>query len=69
MNIYNSPKSCVQLDGQLSHWFEAKSGVRQGDSVSPLLFPVFINDLAQEIKDVNAGIYMDGEQLVVVVTL
>ena len=62
MNIYKAPKSCVQLNGQLSHWFDVLSGVRQGDSLSPLLFSVFINDLAQEVKDAEAGVYMGGEQ-------
>ena len=54
--------SCAQLNGQLSHWFEVQSGVRQGDSLSPLLFSVFINDLAQEVNNINAGVYMVEEQ-------
>ncbi len=49
-NIYSRPSSCVQLGGQLKDWFPVTSGVRQGDLISPTLFAVFINDLAQEIN-------------------
>ena len=55
--------SCVQLGRKLSDWFEVTAGVRQGDSLSPLLFTIFINDLTQEIDDCNVGVYMGGEQL------
>ena len=35
-SIYANPKSCVQLNGTLSEWFHVSSGVRQGDSLSPV---------------------------------
>ena len=61
--IYSHPQSCVQLNGHLSEWFNVESGVRQGDLLSPTLFAVFIDDLSHEVKDVNAGIMIGGEQL------
>ncbi len=62
-NIYARPQSCVQLNGILTEWFPVSSGVRQGDSLSPLLFACYINDLPPELNGQNAGVYMGGEQL------
>ena len=62
-NIYNHPHSCVQLNGQLSPWFEVTAGVQQGDSSSPLLFALFINDLADEVRNAGSGVCMGGEQV------
>ena len=53
----------MQLNGTLSDWFPVSSGVRQGDSLSPLLFACYINDLPTELNDVKSGIYMGSEQL------
>ncbi len=61
--VYNSPQSCVTLNNELSDWFHVSSGVRQGDSLSPVLFASFINDLAKEINDVGVGAYIGGEQI------
>ena len=51
------------LNSELSDWFHVSSGVRQGDSLSPVLFASFINDLANEINNVGVGAYIGGEQL------
>ena len=56
--IYETPKSCAQLNGILSDWFPVNSGVRHGDSLSPLLFACFINDLPKELNDLGSGVYM-----------
>ena len=31
-------------------WFNVSSGVRQGDNLSPILFNLYINELAIELK-------------------
>ena len=61
--IYNDPVSCVQLGSTLSDWFPISLGVRQGDSLSPVLFATFINDLAAEINATEAGIDINGDKL------
>ncbi len=61
--LNTNPLSCVQLNGHLGGWFPVKAGVRQGDSLSPTLFSIFIDDLVQQIKDVRGGIRVAGHQL------
>ena len=61
--IYQSPKSSVQLCNKLSQWFPVTAGVRQGDSLSPTLFAIYINDLSELIKNAEAGVYVGGQQL------
>ena len=38
-------------------------GVKQGDNLSPTLFALFINDLAEELKTLNCGISINGVSL------
>ena len=59
--IYSSPVSCVNINGKLTDWFPARSGVRQGDSLSPILFALFINDLAQEINNSQHGVKIEND--------
>ena len=58
--MYTGAKSCVQVNDKLTDWFNVDSGVRQGDSLSPTLFSLFLNDLANDTKELDAGIMIAG---------
>ena len=48
-SMYASVKSCVRVNGSLSQFFDSYMGVKQGESLSPLLFIIFINDMSDAL--------------------
>ena len=59
-SLYLNNKVCVKINNNnFTEWFDSSNGVRQGDSISPTLFSVFINDLVGNIKSLNRGIKLD----------
>uniref|UniRef100_A0A3P9L7Z4 Reverse transcriptase domain-containing protein n=1 Tax=Oryzias latipes TaxID=8090 RepID=A0A3P9L7Z4_ORYLA len=48
-----APLACVQVNELKTGWFSTPFGVKQGDVLSPTLFSIYVNDLAQEIKKTN----------------
>jgi hypothetical protein len=62
-SLYSDVSACVQINGFKTGWFNVNSGLRQGCVLSPLLFNVFINDLANTMKSLNKGITVDNEKL------
>ena len=61
--LYNSVSACVRLNGLCSDWFEINVGLRQGCSLSPILFNLFLDDLACKIKAMGEGIDIGGEKV------
>ena len=59
--LYRNNVSCVKINNCNTAWFEISSGVRQGDTLSPSLFSLFINELAVELKNLNIGIDINGK--------
>ena len=49
--MYASVKSCVRVNGSLSDFFDSYMGVKQGESLSPLLFILFINDMSESLSN------------------
>lgn len=50
-SMYESLRSCVRVGGKLTDFFGCPKGVRQGCVLSPTLFSVFINKVAQHISN------------------
>ena len=61
--LYTKTSACINLNGHLSHWFETFIGVGQGDNLSPMLFNIFLNDLATEINSLGLGIKIGNLKL------
>ena len=56
-NMYNEVGSCVRLGEEKTEWFSLEGGLRQGCILSPILFSVFIDRLAREVKKVGGAEY------------
>ncbi len=61
--LYTNTSACVLLNQYITPWFHTNSGVRQGDSLSPTLFALYINDLISEINDLKKGIVIDTDMV------
>ena len=53
--MYKNIKSCVAINSECSDYFASTSGVRQGESLSPFLFAIFLNDLEDYLIKANCN--------------
>ena len=49
-SVYGDPTGTVRLDGEQSMEFIIKKGVKQGDSLIPLLFNIFMDEIMKICK-------------------
>ena len=61
--LYQKTTSCVVVDDQKTEWKRSEVGVRQGCVMSPNLFSLFINGMAERVKDVAKGIKWGSKKL------
>ena len=54
--LYSDVKCAVDVNSDLTEWFGVNCGVKQGCILSPTLFAMYIDDLAQQLRAVNAGL-------------
>ena len=57
-NFWRNRKQGVVLNGQPSSWADVNAGAPQGSILGPLLFLIYINDLADGLS-LNAKLYAD----------
>ena len=62
-SLYSSVSTCVRVNNFTTEWFNVNRGVRQGCCLLPLLFNLFINDLALQITSLDKGVQIDNELL------
>jgi hypothetical protein len=62
-SLYTSISSSVRVNMLNTEWFPVKSGLRQGCILSPLLFNMYINDLALYLKALDMGVEYGDEKL------
>ena len=55
-SLYASVTSCVRVNSLHTEWFDVNCGLRQGCILSPILFNLYINDLALYLKSLDKGI-------------
>ena len=65
-NFLRNRKQRVVFNGQTSSWAEVNTGVPQGSILGPLLFLIYINDLANGLSS-NAKFFADDTSLFSVV--
>ena len=65
-NFLRNRKQRVVLNGQTSSWADVNAGVPQGSILGPLLFLIYINDLADGLSW-NAKLFVDETSLFSVV--
>ena len=61
-SIYRNVESCVRVNGFCTDWFTVKCGLKQGCLLSPVLFNLYINDLADKVRALGSGVsVLEGE--------
>lgn len=61
--IYDNVRCSVRINGKLTAWFAVDCGLKQGCSLSSILFNLSINDLATKLNALDISIDIGGERV------
>ena len=61
--LYDGVRCSVRINGKLTEWFNVNCGLKQGCSLSRVLFNLYINDLIAKINSLDHGIDIDWEKI------
>ncbi len=61
--IYSESTCSVKVNEMLTDWFISKSRVKQGDTLSPTLFDISMNNIVHEVNNLNLGINIGNRKL------
>ena len=62
---YETVRAKVRVNDVESEWFETKVRVKQGDTLSPLLFNIFINGIVERVNSKGAGARIGDENVAI----
>ncbi len=60
-NMYDNAKFCVKLPGGITKSFKLEKGIKQGNTLSPYLFNLYLNDINQILTRQECGSPSLGE--------
>jgi hypothetical protein len=61
--MYRDARRVVLLDGRQTEEIEAETGLAQGAVDSPILYDIFINDLAEALEKAGFGVVIGGRRV------
>ena len=62
-SLYENVKCTVRVNDRYTPWFDVDCGVKQGCLLSPAMFAIYINDLAERINNLQCGIRIGDDLL------
>jgi len=65
--IYSSMTAAVSVNGYITTWFAMECGIRQGDTLAPTIFNIYINDLVDKIKELKCGLTLGDVDISIIV--
>ena len=63
LSIYDNIWCSVRINGKLTEWFAVRCGLKQGCSLSSILFNLYINDLILKVDSLDIDIELNGEKV------
>ena len=61
--IYTKDKACVKIENKCTETFDINQGVRQGCVMSPLLFNIFLSDLAKKLDTMDDKVKVNNSEI------